>query len=220
MRTFEQIGRETRTDKVTHHAYHRFYPRFLEPLRNETFAMLEIGFRDGASYQLWEEYFPKATIYGVDIANEGKKLPRGEVFQLDQSRDEHLNELVAKLPKCKLIIDDGSHVPAHQLSTFSLLFTQLLVPGGVYIIEDIECSYWRPEAKIYGYPVGSVDVVAWFKRLVDGVNAEFTGIANEMCVSSISFFRNCIVVTRQDLDEMAENGRPYRFAGITELLLR
>ena len=212
VRTFEQIGLETKTDKVTHHAYQRFYPRFLERLRSETFAMLEIGFHEGASQRLWEEYFPKATIYGVDIANKDKKLPRGEVFQLDQSRIDHLNELFTKLPKCKLIIDDGSHVPTHQLSTFLLLFTQVLAPGGVYIVEDIECSYWRPEAKIYGYRTGSLNLVDWFKDLVDGINAEFTGVANGMCISSVSYFRNCIVITKQDLDEMAENVRPYRFA--------
>ncbi|KAJ1426900.1 hypothetical protein B484DRAFT_397403, partial [Ochromonadaceae sp. CCMP2298] len=27
---FHQIGRKHGTDKITHHGYHRFYPRFIE----------------------------------------------------------------------------------------------------------------------------------------------------------------------------------------------
>jgi len=50
-----------------------------------------------------------------------------------------------------IIIDDGSHIPRHQLVSFSALFP-FVRPGGVYVIEDIESSYYDgPEDKGY-YP--------------------------------------------------------------------
>ena len=45
------------------------------------------------------------------------------------------------------IIDDGSHIPQHQVSTFDLLFRQVLLPGGTYIVEDIETRYHTTSLK-------------------------------------------------------------------------
>ena len=77
-----------------------------------------------------------------------------------------------------VIIDDGSHVPDHQILTFNKLFGSLK-PGGLYIFEDIETSYWNREGTgIYGYVfrqplgIGSANsVIEKFKRVVDwGIN--------------------------------------------------
>ena len=35
-----------------------------------------------------------------------------------------------------VILDDGSHIPEHQILTFNTLFPSV-VPGGIYIIEDV-----------------------------------------------------------------------------------
>ncbi len=40
-----------------------------------------------------------------------------------------------------IIIDDGSHVPQHQIISLACLLPALN-PGGLYIIEDLETSYW------------------------------------------------------------------------------
>ena len=68
------IGRRCRTDKVTHHGYHRFYPRFLEHMRSVEVsgggAMLEIGIDRTFSLSMWLEYFSHAHIYGLDIGVE------------------------------------------------------------------------------------------------------------------------------------------------------
>jgi len=54
-----------------------------------------------------------------------------------------MEDVVSKIkhPVC-FINDDGSHVPEHQLFSFDYLFHELLMPGGTYIIEDVETSYW------------------------------------------------------------------------------
>ena len=40
-----------------------------------------------------------------------------------------------------IIIDDGSHVPQHQITSLACLLPALN-PGGLYIIENVETSYW------------------------------------------------------------------------------
>lgn len=45
--SMEKIGGRTGTDKVLHHGYERFYPFFLEHLREKPVKMLEIGYLNG-----------------------------------------------------------------------------------------------------------------------------------------------------------------------------
>ena len=40
-----------------------------------------------------------------------------------------------------IIIDDGSHIPGHQLTSLACLLPALN-PGGLYVIEGLETSYW------------------------------------------------------------------------------
>jgi hypothetical protein len=89
------------------------------------------------------EYFPHSYIYGIDI-NEKKKGERYEILKADQSSTQQLRSVVEKSIHHPIffIIDDGSHVPEHQISSFDYLFQEVLMPGGTYIIEDIETSYW------------------------------------------------------------------------------
>ena len=51
-----------------------------------------------------------------------------------------------------IVIDDGSHVPIHQLVTFAALFP-FVRPGGLYVIEDIETSYLDGTVDIYDIPI-------------------------------------------------------------------
>ena len=47
------------TDKVSHHRYDKFYPYFVEGLRDKPINMLEIGLFHGSSFKMWKQYFPK-----------------------------------------------------------------------------------------------------------------------------------------------------------------
>jgi len=207
-KTFKEISDSVDCDKSTYHEYDRIYPLFLEKWRNESINIFEIGIEYGKSMKIWENYFPFANIWGMDIANTYKS-PRCSVFIGDQSKMEDLVSISNKIPKCELIVDDGSHVPEHQLKTFNYLFRNVLKPGGVYIIEDIECSYWRPDAQVYGYESGYLNIVDYFTKLNHDINTHYNDYKNELNIHSITFAPNCIIIVKNDGTERLN--KEYRF---------
>jgi hypothetical protein len=199
------------TDKIYHHRYDRFYPQFLEKFRKYSFNMLEIGVDSGGSLKLWQKYFPKAKIYGIDHKSSWTDESGAfEILKCDQSKVEELEKAIYKLPKCKFIIDDGSHVPYHQFITFDKFFTNLLEDGGVYIIEDIECNYWRSDAEIYGFTIGEYKFIDFLKTLPDEINSEFSQKKNTYDISSITFAHNCCIIVKQTKEERIISQREYR----------
>lgn len=226
------IGIKYKTDKLTHHGYNRFYDMFLTPLRNTKLNFLEIGVDKGRSLKLWNDFFNNGKIYGLDI-NEGYEHPKGKVYKGDQSDIRVLEILTKEIGKCKVIIDDGSHVPEHQLLGFNYLFENCLDYGGVYIIEDIETSYWgeiNKDSHLYGYHIKAGykkknNIVEIFKNIVDIVNREFLLqkhldkikkspilFNNLKYISMITFGANCIIIKKMTSDEYEKYGnRKYRF---------
>jgi demethylmacrocin O-methyltransferase len=167
------------TDKWgTKHRYTPHYEAALRHLRDSEFTLLEIGIggysRDGqggASLRMWRDYFPRASIVGLDLHDKSFVTDdRIHVYQGDQSDPSVLHRIVAEHPDLKVVVDDGSHISEHVMATFGLLFP-LLPQGGIYAIEDLQTSYW-PE---YG---GEVDPTAtgtsmhMVKSLLDGLNHE------------------------------------------------
>ena len=226
-RSFKDIGKSTGTDKVSQHGYHRFYPVFLEKFRDLPITMLEIGTDKNRSLKLWEEYFPLARIYGIDIGN-GFMLERGEVFKGDQSDDIFLEGVIRKIgTKANLIIDDGSHKPEHQLDTFVYLFEKLLKEGGIYIIEDIETNYWKKGVcyenvieKGYKHKGSIIEI---FKEMIDKINKEFVkdksvfgsspipGKVQDK-IGLISFQHNSIIIIKKDAESAPFENRRYRLS--------
>lgn len=220
---FEVCSRYPKTDKVSYHGYHRSYPYFLSRLRGQLVSMLEIGVARGGSLEFWRDYFKELSYWGVDIrAEEDIQEVHPEIFIIrgDQSDAGFLELLPKKINKeLNFIIDDGSHVPDHQINTFNSLFFSLLAPGGVYIIEDIETSYWKRD-KLYGYSINygvghPKSVIEIFKSIVDSVNLEFTNgelYSPESSISHkvqreielIAFSHNSIIIIKKDRAAFAQ----------------
>lgn len=230
--SFAKAAEDSGSDKYHHHGYHRFYPHHLDRFCDTTGNLVEIGVDEGRSLQLWRNYLPKALIHGVDINIELK----GDGFTIhrcDQSDSVQLANLARKIGSAFAVIDDGSHIPEHQLLTFAVLFDQVLLPGGIYIIEDIEVSYWR-RGSLYGYPArygphDSRSLMALMRLLTDWLNREFLsnadqaalqarlldgGITEQVCnsVASIEFAHNCVILRKAQEWEMAFSDRQYKFA--------
>ena len=59
----------------------------------------------------------------------------------DQAKNDTMAQLKAEGP-FHIILYDGSHVPEHEnFSLFSSWNSNSIIPGGMYIIEDLETHY-------------------------------------------------------------------------------
>jgi SAM-dependent methyltransferase len=138
------------------HNYTDIYEAYLWPLRHRPIRLLEIGLGvtgdawtahiaqgknegGGASLKMWQEYFPQASIFGIDI-NPAAHLENERVrtFTLDQGDPDALRAFLGAAgdEPFDLIVDDGSHRADHQQISFGVLFRSLR-PGGFYVVEDL-----------------------------------------------------------------------------------
>jgi hypothetical protein len=140
--------------------------------------MLEIGVQNGGSLEIWAQYFEHASVLvGCDIDEACRILsfddPRIEVLVGDIVDPRVQAELADRSPQFDIIIDDGSHRSRDIISTFVAMFPRL-AEGGVYIIEDLHCSYY---SSFGGGLFAERSALSFLKRLVDVVNADHWGLA-------------------------------------------
>jgi len=129
---------------------------------------------------MWRDYLLRSQIVGIDI-NE-KHCPnlgrRVRLMRADQSDPCQLSAIVESIGQPDIVIDDGSHVGDHILTTFSALFPRLN-PGGIYVVEDLCTSF----IAAYGgaIPPGERTAIGLVQCLVES--------AQSLDVSFDSFFR-------------------------------
>lgn len=152
--------------------YFPIYEKHFAPFRDRAFKMLEIGVYMGGSLQMWNHYFPKATIVGIDIVPGCKQHEHVEnnihVRIGDQSDERFLQSVIDEFGIFDLILDDGSHQVAHVNKTFQYLFPRL-ADDGIYFIEDTHAAYWSS----HGGSINageSINNVA--KNMIDSINAD------------------------------------------------
>ena len=139
----DAIGLRRGTDKSSrHHDFLRLYESFFAPLRDRALRILEIGVWEGQSLQTWAEFFPNARVVGADINPDTVRFAGGRVAVevVDQSDAAGLARLAAAHGPFDIVVDDGSHVWAHQILTLQVLLPHV-VPGGFFVVEDIDTSY-------------------------------------------------------------------------------
>ncbi|MFI2372078.1 hypothetical protein [Streptomyces sp. NPDC018833] len=212
------------TDKWSFlHQYTQHYQRHFAPLRDRRVKICEIGVggygdaeAGGGSLSMWKEFFPRGLVYGVDIAD--KRVldrPRITTIQADQSDPEALRSMAEKFGPFDIVIDDGSHMSPHVISSFKTLFPYL-TENGIYAIEDLHGSYW-PE--LFG---GSEDdlnspdfTVGFLKQLVDGLNHEEllerekrAAQSTDKLIKGIHFYHNLAFIDKGRNEE----GSPLAFA--------
>jgi 23S rRNA U2552 (ribose-2'-O)-methylase RlmE/FtsJ len=144
-----EIGKYYRTDKVDERhsfknlSYLDIYEKYFHELRDKDISVLEIGVKDGASLRVWKSYFKNAKIYGIDIDPRCKQLEERRIRIETGSQDDvdFLNSCFRQETNFDIIIDDGSHINSFTIVSFEYLFNNRLSSGGIYIIEDLSCSY-------------------------------------------------------------------------------
>jgi hypothetical protein len=202
--TLSKIAKKYDTDKgIVHHNYTPIYNSYFESIRMKPIKVLEIGFggyeyfdRGGGSAKMWREYFPNANIITCDIY---PKYPiKGVSFYNLSEVGIHLFDISYN---SDIIIDDGSHINYEVINTFKEIFPNLK-SGGIYVIEDVETSYWNE----HGYG-GNPDINAkgttmdFFLKLTHQVNHqnlkeefrnEFSGQ-----IEFVHFYRNLIIIKKK-----------------------
>jgi hypothetical protein len=131
------LGEKYQPTKRLHHYLPHYWAHFRD-IRHDVRRVLEIGVQSDRSLRMWEEFFPKAIIDGVDIDAACKQYEgdRRRLFIGDQGDRKFLRSVAESLDiPYDIIIDDGSHLVAHQVHTFECLFP-LLSEHGVYVLED------------------------------------------------------------------------------------
>ena len=120
------------------HNYTPVYWDLLESWRTEVTDVLEIGVAAGRSARMWTEFFPNAQYVGFDLRKECLiQENRIRTFHCDQSSRGSLADALAATGRSPydVIIDDGSHVWEHQVTTMHVLLPHL-GEHGIYFIED------------------------------------------------------------------------------------
>ena len=240
-----------KTDKTFRHGYHWLYGRWFQQYKfKENLAILEIGSQTGESAQAWTEYFgPNTYVDMITYGGKGDHLKfnnptveckRGNTgedeegndagqcghihtFYCDQSDAEKLEkEVIAERPEgWDIVIDDGSHVPAHNIISFEVLWKNVR-PGGIYVVEDIETSYY-PKSNIYGYGYEAgilapspLNALSRFRQYADVINQGYIGPHGRMyslfegddSIMEIGYARNVIFI-RKSLDGKDAGGKEY-----------
>jgi len=131
------------TDKTTSHSYGEVYSTILNKLSSSSPTILEIGVSGGYGVQVYSEYFPSGTIYGIDIVDTVKpfikQTPNIKLYFGDATKQETVNHFGVSYD---LIIEDASHRPDHQIQHFAD-FCKLVKPGGYYVMEDLNEAYFN-----------------------------------------------------------------------------
>jgi hypothetical protein len=155
-----RLARKYGTDKggwhltPPHDTCHNYTPTYFHLFAEragEIGNVLEIGIADGRSLRMWRDFFPNAMIWGID-SNPACIFTERRIacYVADQSSKKDLDRVLGdNPPRFDLIVDDGSHEPAHQVFTARFLLPYL-TPTGIYVIEDIE-----PDCKpgLIGVPI-------------------------------------------------------------------
>jgi glycosyltransferase involved in cell wall biosynthesis len=144
------------------HTYSQEYYNILKGIKHSARNVLEIGvgsfdlmggrivpldkYNVGASLRAWCDFFPGSKIWGIDIREDVLfEDERIKCLWTDQSSSIELDKTISQIREDQkdehlefdLIVDDGSHVVEHQITSIKTL-SKYLKMGGYYIIEDIK----------------------------------------------------------------------------------
>lgn len=141
----EELFNKYGCDKAAKHNYHTVYEPEFDTIRNETINILEVGVFKGDSVRAWLEFFPNATIYGIDVFTRVKpedidvlQHERVKWLKADSTNIAVRDQIKKAWPRIRfdIIIDDGLHTPDANAKTLHNLFP-LMKKTGKFYVEDV-----------------------------------------------------------------------------------
>jgi SAM-dependent methyltransferase len=154
------------------------YKDLFAPFRERPISILEIGIQNGGFTEVLAAYFGSAVkIVGCDIDEKCGSLvfsdPRISVVIGDATDAGTASRIKEISDSFDIVIDDGSHKSKDIVAAFCHYFP-LLREGGVFIAEDLHCSYWH---EYEGGLAQQFSSMSFFKLLGDIVNYEHWGLS-------------------------------------------
>jgi len=138
----------SRTDKNTSHTYLEVYDTLFEKKKLTARHILEIGIFEGGSIQLWHDFFPNATVYGVDIMQDRHVWPRLKEQErivlhtgVDAYNEAFFQSEIVRPWKYDILIDDGPHT-LESMALFLSMYSHRLAEDGILVIEDVKSLVW------------------------------------------------------------------------------
>jgi demethylmacrocin O-methyltransferase len=203
-----ELAIKHKSDKHGHHDYCRYYQRHFEHLKDKPIRVLELGvggyeFKDrgGSGLRMWGEFFSNGQIFGLDLYDKsGIQLPANvTIFQGSQADDATINDIAHKCGDFDIIIDDASHINKLTIHSFTLLWPHLK-RGGIYVIEDLESSWWN-EHGFDGEPdykdMAAKTSINYLRILINDVNAKHLPAGNFLPIESMHFYQNiCFIIKK------------------------
>jgi cephalosporin hydroxylase len=150
------------TAKFSTHLYHTVYDELFNKYKSQPINLLEIGLYHGASAILWNEYFDRGNIFVIDIEKRNAIENIKNTISMDRINivigDAYDLDVINKLPKFDIVIDDGPHSLESQIKCIQLYYDKLN-SGGIIFIEDVQHNSWCDELKKH-VPAGAT--YQWF----------------------------------------------------------
>jgi hypothetical protein len=151
--------------------YFPIYERHFKDFVQKPVTFIEIGCGLGGSLQMWKQYFgPHARIVGIDINPKCKRFAEDQIeIHIGAQQDTaFLQRVIDQVGIPDIVVDDGSHVMSHLVSTFEFLYPKML-KNGVYLVEDLHTAYWE---EYEGGLRKAANFIEVCKNLVDELNAD------------------------------------------------
>jgi len=181
------------SNKRLHKWVHYFdiYERHFSRFKNRSPVILELGVMGGGSLEMWKDFFGAgAKVIGLDINPDCKvhETDNIEVFIGSQDDPQVINNIFSKYPSIDIVLDDGSHVMEHMISSFNLIYERVQ-QNGVYAVEDTHTCYWPEFGGGYKSDGSFIEFV---KDKIDELNAVHT--RDVVATTSFTMSTDCIAV--------------------------
>jgi Methyltransferase domain len=187
------------------HHYFEIYHRHFAAFRGRSPVVVEIGIYHGGSLEMWRHYFGRgARIVGIDLDPRCRQFEGDSVNVMigDQADRGFLSQVRARFPHVDIVIDDGGHTMAQQITSFEELYPHVQ-PQGVYLCEDLHTSYFPPYGG--GYRKDGT-FIQYATRLVDQLHAWYSTEPDRFRVDEITrsthglhFYDSVLVVEKRPI---------------------
>lgn len=198
------------------HHYFEIYHRHFAAFRGRSPVVVEIGIYHGGSLEMWRHYFGRgARIVGIDLDPRCRQFEGDAVSVMigDQADRGFLSQVRARFPHVDIVIDDGGHTMAQQITSFEELYPHIQ-PHGVYLCEDLHTSYYPPYGG--GYRRDGT-FIQYATRLVDQLHAWYSTEPDRFRVDQITrsthglhFYDSVLVAEKRPITEptASKTGKP------------